>query len=920
MTYKEVPLQFNQGLNLQFESSLIPDGSSAVLENWVPETTNGVRVRQGWSSSSKTGGPATATGLGLSSFNVTPTNTHRQRGTAKGSMTGVLFDFSQYHYTATIGWPQATLTGSTLIMNVLISRGTGNDVQLAPDHFFVEAGWEILKAVQPTNSNSLMMVACNVGAPGQSSTSLSFQTGVSGTVYWAVEMFELQNLAVGSASKNLLDSFGSTFEPYDNYASGANLTSATYHDVFTHWQWDPVNYAFSGGIGQSTDNCGVGGSYASMGLGSLSTTGLGSSNYAYTTGTAGIPITANTPYTWSVYSEVNLNFAQATNRLDIRWYDNTGALISTTTGSTNTYSNNNTWQRDSVTGTSPGNAAYASPLFFADNNSSPALNHFIDCPQFEAGSSATDWVVGGGKTQTIIDQYATNTDSVSPISLASGLSTVKFTYADAICFNDRNNSSVAYPTFSGWTNNFTSSTDLTTNTGSQFYSAHLASAYKILTTIGSSVNTDVTESVDENTRWLIINYKFGIADLNPVHLYIAAQNNSTSFDLYKINNSDITSGSWSLIENEAVVTSDIPVSFSAGLGTLLFTHPAMATPKTWNNSSPPISIPQMLNPGKTSAFFKSRFFVAGDIRFGTRLFYSDIGDAGSWPALNFLDIGSADGYAIEDLASTQAYLVVGKGNGIYTLSGSGPDTFFLSQLPYGNASPGRSIAVTPIGAIVAGTATVWSIVSGTVEDIGQQLGASYDPQGYVFSTYVDGKVYILDASAKVIWVYDLDTKTWYKEIFTSNNNQLLFLMGDSGKRLLGQPTASTDTGLLFYKDLPPVSRFRDFSPIVAQTKLSSPVMWLAGPGQTITPRWLFLQIRQRGNGAEQLKLTTHYDDSSGNIELLDVNSSAGVYRRRIDLGAKRGVSSLQFDLEGPTSGNQFDIESAMIGYDVEEIA
>jgi hypothetical protein len=119
--------------------------------------------------------------------------------------------------------------------------------------------------------------------------------------------------------------------------------------------------------------------------------------------------------------------------------------------------------------------------------------------------------------------------------------------------------------------------------------------------------------------------------------------------------------------------------------------------------------------------------------------------------------------------------------------------------------------------------------------------------------------------------------------------------------------------------MPTLTRERDFAPITAQTKLTSPVMHLGGPRSVITPRYLFLQIRQRGSTSGQLILRTSYGESGFIEKELELKPSSGSYRKRIDLGAKRGVDSVQFELEGPAAGNQYDVEQALLGFDEEAL-
>lgn len=96
-------------------------------------------------------------------------------------------------------------------------------------------------------------------------------------------------------------------------------------------------------------------------------------------------------------------------------------------------------------------------------------------------------------------------------------------------------------------------------------------------------------------------------------------------------------------------------------------------------------------------------------------------------------------------------------------------------------------------------------------------------------------------------------------------------------------------------------------------------MWMAGPRNVFTPRWIFLQIRQRGTGTEDLTLEeyTNLNPSTPTTYTIDNKATAGPFRYRKDLGAKRGVEWVQYKLVGPSTGNQFDVEKAVLAYEEE---
>jgi len=887
-TYREAPITFEAGLNTQYEASLIPEGSLSVLENWVPEETQGVRVRQGWKKTLLTGGPTTSKGFGLAPFSKIQIPQVRQR---------VRQDLPSWNGSPNVSvtWEKATKAGSTLV--VIVGYGANGVLYLDGTIRHNYQCWHSTL----NNSSDLrgVYVLVNNNAASETSTGVLFNDNIS-TGGLFIDAYELEQAVVGSTPKNLLNSFASSYELSGTIENGMG------------W-WDKTGtLAWSSGPGPQTA-LNKKTFTLSESIGPNAT-----SSYFYTTGLGGVPVTGSTNYVFSWYYARNPGGQQAgfgiTNK--IKWYDINGALISTSSSSEDTsLATSTTWVRRQFSATSPSNARYAAPGWDARNlDNTNGISYWRDAIQFELGTTATDWVFGS-LPQGLIEQQARGFDSTNPISLSVPTTTTSsISWTEAVVAN-WNSTAITY---SGWTNSFVEDGDASVVGGA--YRASIGTAHRLAVSSGTNVNVDVTESTAGSSEWLLFTIPFAYTSVEPQRFYVAAHDDTTSIKLYYIDKATVDTGSWTLLESLTLTPGGIPVAYSSGLGSLIYTHPGMANPRSWAGlSTTPVPVSAVVS-GVSTAYFKTRFFIGGDVTLGSRLFYSDIGDLTSWPAANFIDIGKDDGEKIDDLASTQNLLVIGKASGIWTLSGSGPDTFFLSQMPYGEAAPGRSIAITPFGAIVAGKTGVWSVVSSTVENISEKLGADYAPAGYVHTGYAAGKVYVLDKSGKTIYVYDLKNQIWHKETLVSDNNQPVALIGETGKRLLAQPASSTDTGLLYYKDQPSLTRDRDFYPITAKTKLKSPLMWLVGPRTTMTPRYLFLQIRQRGSGENKLRLTVSYDESSGDVREIKNRTSSQTYRERIDVGAKRGAHCVQFTIEGPDNGTQYDIESALLGYDENEVA
>jgi hypothetical protein len=102
-------------------------------------------------------------------------------------------------------------------------------------------------------------------------------------------------------------------------------------------------------------------------------------------------------YTASVYQRGGVGQASMTARADIRWYDISGAVISTSSGTATTLTST-AWLRRSVTATAPANAysavMFATFLYGGANNTNN--RYYATSAQFETGATANTWFSGDG--------------------------------------------------------------------------------------------------------------------------------------------------------------------------------------------------------------------------------------------------------------------------------------------------------------------------------------------------------------------------------------------------------------------------------------------------------------------------------------------------------------------------------------------
>lgn len=901
-TYREIPVTFEKGMATQYEESLLPEASAKLLENWVPEETGGLRVREGWRKGTRTGGPTTAKGLGLSAFSVTHKPSYRQRSMISGSTASNPSGTTTRSFT--YDWPSATLAGSLLILKVTVAYES-----VASTYHFIQdlGGYQLFWVSRVAASTGGDTVFWLLKENAASQTSATFKvTAVNTTseMVYAIEGVELLNITTGTP-KNLLPAGAANpvWFRSDGIASPSDHLNALGWFNETGLQF----FRFPG-TGPPWENTQSGtptvGSNPGLPVGAVASIAISTlAKFGTASGTAGVPVTPNTAYVASCWAKWN---TQINLRLNLVWYDSVGSVISTVNGATT--AGNDALQRKQATGTSPSNAAFAKMQFENTNTSAASENVFISGAQFELGTAATNWAIGGVSSHDGFTNDADSTSPTSPALVSSVTPSVSLSWVEASIVG-----LTSQPVFT-WSS-FTKANEVSKDVVQDFT---LSSAYKLL--VGNTPYSDSVAFTTTPSEWaaFAVNFKVSASAIGSDIFYIAAQDNTTDFGVHYINQTAIDAGSWASAGTVTVDTGGQPVAFATGLGKLLFTHRGLVNVRRWDGVNEPIVAISPAFAGTSIAFFKSRFVVAGSDSTPTRLQYSDIGSVTSWPGTNFLEVGQDDGYTILDMAVQENSLIIGKGNSIYSLSGSGPDTFFLYRFPTGDAAPGRSVCITPSGTLVAGLTAVWQLTGTAIETVSKNLGASYKPSSFVHTAYNDGKAYILDVGAKQTFVYSLDTQAWHAEKFTSTPNQFNALISTGAGRLLASPAASTDTGLVMYRDLPSLSRTRDFSPLEATTKLTTPMMWIVGPRSKATVRHLFLQIRQRGDSTGDLVLKTFYDNQSG-IEKTLENKGSGARRYRIDLGTVRDVSGVKFEITGPPGGNQFDIEDAVLGFDELEV-
>lgn len=106
-----------------------------------------------------------------------------------------------------------------------------------------------------------------------------------------------------------------------------------------------------------------------------------------------------------------------------------------------------------------------------------------------------------------------------------------------------------------------------------------------------------------------------------------------------------------------------------------------STPWSWDGSAASISVLGGAPPiGNIGIVWQNRVFFAGVGTARTRLYYSDIGNAGVWGASSYVDVPSPyDGDEITGLAILYGNLIVFKRHSIYIIQGDAPESWVISK-------------------------------------------------------------------------------------------------------------------------------------------------------------------------------------------------------------------------------------------------
>lgn len=483
-------------------------------------------------------------------------------------------------------------------------------------------------------------------------------------------------------------------------------------------------------------------------------------------------------------------------------------------------------------------------------------------------------------------------------------------------------------TYSSPTNDFTLTTEIYLDAASVDLSA--VGAYHVYEN-GAAQSTSLTiNNAPVNSGGVIACFKAADYTLTDGR-YVVANDENPSIKIYAIDRDDVDGGTWSLLETITALVGGTPVAFTSGNQRLFYTHPAFTGTHAWDGLGTTPTVISGSPAGRCIAWHKNRLYVGGTNGEPWKLWYSEVGDDTVWNSgtASALEIGKGDGEAIEDVTPFQDSLLVAKQTSLWVVTGSGPDNFRVIRLPVGGAAPGRTVLATPNGAVVAGRASVWLVNGGSVEKISGPIRESYGLTGsWMTISFLDDQTYILDEGSGTIWAIDFSNSgTWREERIDSASTEAPAIIFNQDNRQLFSPKNASVGSILNFREIPGDARGKDFDTLTQTWEAYTPEIWPVGPEEKITPRYLFLKLRQRAGdaGDNAISFTPVYDGTAVAARTITPAATAGVRWHRLDIGdnvSGKGVSSVQIRISHTLDSTEtavFDIEEMTLGFNVEPV-
>ena len=484
------------------------------------------------------------------------------------------------------------------------------------------------------------------------------------------------------------------------------------------------------------------------------------------------------------------------------------------------------------------------------------------------------------------------------------------------------------------------------STGREDYFLNQVVARRIVLTDGTQrlyASLDATEQEDDaKSRWVAALVSFKARERSAAgdkdYYILDVEEDTDEHGLYAIDMDNLTGAAWDnfgdLVAGDGSVTNR-PLAMADGLGGMLITSKdvlkdAAAKAKglfQWDGTS---LIRINRSPRANSvAFHRGRFFALGTKERPADLFWSAVGDQTTWDMDRWFITVGGDGEQGLDVASVGDQLLVAKRDSLHLVSGpaSGIST---QELPGGGGMAGRCICPVPGGAVIAGRDHIWMWQGGAPHLISRALDDWWVNPGrqFVYTAFVNGRVYILGADEDTCVVYDTATQVWWVD---KPPVKLRAIFSRNHRELVGGIDNSTSAVMALLQDHPIGTRRKDDG-FAEDFEVWTQEMMLGTPSRPATPKNLYVRFTKRNYqaGHPVLEVTPVYDgvaQTPRNItEAHPVSGDVqgnGTFMQRLDVGVKDASAAhkvqYKFSYEA-AAGNTtvFDIDAIELVFDVEE--
>lgn len=492
-------------------------------------------------------------------------------------------------------------------------------------------------------------------------------------------------------------------------------------------------------------------------------------------------------------------------------------------------------------------------------------------------------------------------------------------------------------TMSSPTNNFVEITQGQIDTAAGV-DINFGSFYRTTTATGAQ-STSVTTSTADDVAGCIAAFKgwyTGTPSAGQLSAteFLVAQNDTTEYDFFAVDRDTISSDTWASPGSIAAADPSQLVAMAPGFGRVWITNTQFSGTYFYDGAT--LTAVASSPAGRAIAVHKNRVFVAGTNANPGRLYFSEINDGATWDmsgttttdTAGFIDVERDTGEPIEDITPFEDGLVIGKRTGLWYLTGSGDDTFRLVRLPIGGVAPGRTILPTPNGALCFGRKHIWLFTGDAVETLTAPVRDTYGMTGtWLTSSFINNVAYVCDQGSGTIWAISFEDGTWRQETLGSASTEGPACIYNHDDMQVFAPKNATVGSLLNYRNMPGSTRIKDFGTLSEAFEAWTPEMWLVGPEEKFTPRYLFYKIRDRlgDNAAATLTVTPYVNGTAATARTIGPFASPGVYRGRISLAENavaKGIASYQLRITSTatsTNADTYDIEELVIGYNVEAV-